>query len=230
MARTPSKPSTPAPTPAKTITVGGKINAGSAPIYDYAGDTTGEHQYFAKDPIYTVIKEQNGYLLTRWHKLSSGYTGWFKKSDVKAYKTGGLVDYTGLAKVDGTPSKPELMLNARDTENFLKLRDALRMMSQQELTMLNQQKYDTYGIDLTPRVHGAPEIAKILSSLQGAPIQQTDSSFGDININIDHVQDYNDFVMQLRNDPKFEKMLKAMTIDRLAGKSSLAKYGYEWKK
>ena len=35
------------------------------------------------------------------------------------YATGGLVDYTGPAWVDGTPSKPELMLNATDTPRFL---------------------------------------------------------------------------------------------------------------
>lgn len=43
-----------------------------------------------------------------------------------SFATGGLVDYTGKANVHGTKSKPELMLNANDTQNFLKLRDALR--------------------------------------------------------------------------------------------------------
>lgn len=37
----------------------------------------------------------------------------------KQYATGGLVDYTGPAWVDGTPDKPELMLNATDTPRFL---------------------------------------------------------------------------------------------------------------
>ena len=31
------------------------------------------------------------------------------------YATGGLVDYTGLAQVDGTPNKPEAFLSAEDT-------------------------------------------------------------------------------------------------------------------
>lgn len=39
--------------------------------------------------------------------------------DGKAYAKGGLVDYTGLAWVDGTPNDPELMLNAGDTQNIL---------------------------------------------------------------------------------------------------------------
>lgn len=41
------------------------------------------------------------------------------------FKTGGIADYTGPAWLDGTPSKPELVLNARDTQNFLALRDVL---------------------------------------------------------------------------------------------------------
>lgn len=109
----------------KGIKVGGLINAGKARIYDYAGDKSGERQYFLNDPIYKVLDEKNGYLLTRWHKLNTGYTGWFKKSDVKAYAKGGLADFTGPAWLDGTKSKPELVLNARDTENFIQLKDIL---------------------------------------------------------------------------------------------------------
>lgn len=43
----------------------------------------------------------------------------------KNYKTGGLADYTGPAWLDGTPSKPELILNAKDTKNFIMLKDVL---------------------------------------------------------------------------------------------------------
>ena len=94
------KPTTPTPTPTPTpvqqpkqeapkqISVGGKINAGSALIYEWAGDTTGERQYFRNDPIYTVLKTQGDWVQVRHHKLSKGITGWFKKSDVKAYASG----------------------------------------------------------------------------------------------------------------------------------------------
>lgn len=114
---------------AKTISVGGLINAGSAKIYDYAGSNNGQRQYYRANPIYTVLSEKNGYLKVRHQSLSSGTTGWFKKSDVKAYATGGKVDYTGLAMVHGSKSKPELMLNAKDTENFIALKDALSVVA-----------------------------------------------------------------------------------------------------
>lgn len=95
----------------KTIKVGGKINAGSAQIYGYAGDKTGERQYFRNDPIYTVLEEKNGYLKVRHHKLSSGVTGWFKKGDVKAYAKGTTgVDKDQIALIDELGE--ELVLHA----------------------------------------------------------------------------------------------------------------------
>lgn len=45
------------------------------------------------------------------------------------FKTGGLADFTGPAWLDGTKSHPEIVLNARDTANFLELRDILRDMN-----------------------------------------------------------------------------------------------------
>jgi hypothetical protein len=41
------------------------------------------------------------------------------------YKTGGLADFTGPAWLDGTPSKPEYVLNAAQTERFFALVDIL---------------------------------------------------------------------------------------------------------
>lgn len=228
-----TKPS-PSPSPStpstQQITIGGKINAKGAKIYDYAGDTSGENQYFGSDPIYTVLDESKGYLKVRWHKLSSGVTGWFKKSDVKAYKTGGLVDYTGLAQLDGTPGKPEIVLNAQDTDNFLQLRDVLREMSQQELTMAGQPlNASTYSVDILPQLRSVTDVSRILSELKNNPVSQNvEYTFGDTNINIDHVQDYNDFVKQLQHDSQFEKMIQAITFDKVTSKSSLAKYKYQW--
>jgi hypothetical protein len=41
------------------------------------------------------------------------------------YKTGGLADFTGPAWLDGTPSRPEYVLNAAQTEKFFSLIDIL---------------------------------------------------------------------------------------------------------
>lgn len=198
----------------KTIKVGGKINAKGAPIYDYVGDKDGEHQVFAYDPIYTVLDEINGYLKVRWHKLDSGVTGWFKRSDVTAYKTGGLVNYTGLAQLDGSPSRPEYVLNPDETRNFLALNNTLKAL--QSKSLLDKM---AMGINLD----------KTIPALNGRLHSGGyDAKFGDINISIDHVENYDDLVNKMRSDGRFEKMVQSMTVDRVAGRSSLAKNKFRW--
>lgn len=119
---------------------------------------------------------------------------------VKAYATGGLVDYTGLAAVHGSKSRPELMLNATDTANFLAAAAMMR---------------DSMMAGMTQRSLAVRDMAATSGS----------SGIGEVNITIpiDHVLDYNDFIRQLRDDPKFERMINAMTLDRIAGKSAFGK-------
>jgi hypothetical protein len=56
-----------------------------------------------------------------WGPITGGAT--HKK--FPKYMRGGLADYTGPAWLDGTKAKPELVLNAQDTKNFLALKDIL---------------------------------------------------------------------------------------------------------
>lgn len=232
---TPKPPTTTAPPP-KTIKVGGKINAGSAKIYDYAGDNSGERQYFRNDPIYTVLSEQSGYLKVRHHKLSSGVTGWFKKGDVKAYKTGGLVNYTGLAQLDGTPGKPELVLNAQDTENFIQLKDALRSLMSSDVSLAGAgEMYDmAQSADIShefPSVSGLDGIKKQLTQITEHNTDYSGNIYEikEVNIPIGNVYDYNDFMEKMKKDMKFERMIQSMTLGRMMGGSELAKNRFKWK-
>jgi hypothetical protein len=47
------------------------------------------------------------------------------KEELFAFETGGLADFTGPAWLDGTKSRPEIVLNQTDSANFLVLRDIL---------------------------------------------------------------------------------------------------------
>ena len=80
-----------------------------------------------------------------------------KKKKKTAYATGGLAFETGLAWLDGTPTKPELVLNATDTKNFIALKDVLSHV------MSNMS-------DIS-----------VGASVEGAPVTY------DININVDHL-------------------------------------------
>ena len=70
----------------------------------------------------------------------------FKKA--KSYATGGLANYTGPAWLDGTPSKPELVLNAKDTKNFIALKDVLS----HAISNANNLS-DTYGGNATYEIN-----------------------------------------------------------------------------
>lgn len=123
--------------------------------------------------------------------------GLYKTNPFKGFSTGGLADYTGLAMLHGTKTKPEIVLNAKDTENFLKAAELFRT------PMLTQL---------------ASRELKLPTFIGGASAGETTINLG--GINIEHVQDYNDFITQLRSDPKFERLIGAMTFDRMDGKSS----------
>jgi hypothetical protein len=74
------------------------------------------------------------------------YLGGYRTKS-KGYKTGGLADFTGPAWLDGTPSKPEYVLNAAQTERFFSLVDILEGFDSKEKT--TQQTGDNYfNIDI----------------------------------------------------------------------------------
>ncbi len=69
-----------------------------------------------------------------WYKIKLpngqiGYTAVHQNGtplySFQAYKQGGLADFTGPAWLDGTKSRPEMVLNAADTQNFIALKDIL---------------------------------------------------------------------------------------------------------
>lgn len=216
----PSQNKQPVKQTTKTIEIGGKINAKGAKIYTYAGGS-GSSQYFASDPIYTVLDEKNGYLLVRWHKLSSGQTGWFKKSDVKAYKTGvknldknqlAWTQEDGLEAIirpsDGailTPlERKDTVLTNGETSNILS-------MANNPSGFIRDNLFDSSSTD-SIKTHSINN--------------KTEVNFDNIHLVLPNVKNYDEFLYALQHDNKFEKIVRAMTTDKIFGGSILKKYKY----
>ena len=72
----------------------------------------------------------------------------FLGSKWKAYKTGGLADFTGPAWLDGSLTNPEMVLNPQDTHNFLSLVDMLRNLAASGQT-LNDMSFGDYLFNIT---------------------------------------------------------------------------------
>lgn len=93
------------------------------------------------------INPKDSKYLEKYDKIWDPY---YKKYPSTKYKTGGLNTQTGPAWLDGTFTKPELVLNSKDTANFLELRDLLRALQisikspHRDLTDNNKNNGDNY--------------------------------------------------------------------------------------
>ena len=116
--------------------------------YKEGSGTKGKGQIFhgnGKSPVVTKEDESSGRIKISGedgdgHSFSGRWISkTYKKKDLwKAYETGGLVDYTGPAWVDGTKENPELMLNATDTQNMLAAVQTVRALDGATLSMLDE--------------------------------------------------------------------------------------------
>ena len=116
-------------------------------------------------------------------------------------------------------------MNAQDTANFIALKETLQRMSEQGLSFGSN-----YGFASAPSLTGLTDISSKLAKIREKTEANSGVNVGDITITIpiEKVQDYNDFVRQMQHDPQLEKMLQAMTVDRLVGGSSLKKYKFQF--
>lgn len=103
---------------------------------------------------YDVSTETAVNSFRRWQGISPAEGFFDKKVKDKlrllGYKTGGLADFTGPAWLDGTKARPELVLNSRDTQNFIQLKDILgSLMSRPVNNTATENNGDTnYDIDI----------------------------------------------------------------------------------
>ena len=225
---TENKPKTPADNPKvenknkedktkNSIKVGGKINAGSAKIYGYAGDKSGERQYFRNDPIYTVLKEYNGWLQVRWHKLSSGITGWFKKSDVKAYATGKrnfLSNEIAWTQDGGS----EMIIRPSDGAILTPIAKGDSVLSSIASNNIWNMANDPAKF-IMDSLKSDNNVSPINHNGQTQYTQHLDK----VVFNLPNVKNYDELLSSMQHDKNFERLIMAMTIDRVAGKSSLLK-------
>ena len=101
------------------------------------------------------------------------------KNDRKKFATGGLADFTGPAWLDGSKSKPELVLNARDTENFIQLKDILAksMLTNGSNGSLAGDNY--FDIDIQAEIGSDYDVDRLADKIKSEI--QKDSAYRNVN-------------------------------------------------
>lgn len=213
---TPKPSSTPAQQQ-KQVTVGGTINAGSARIYADSYGNGGGRQTFGSDPIYTVLQERNGYILTRWHKLSSGYTGWFKKSDVSAYALGAKnIRNNEMAWTQENGS--EMIMRPSDGA-------ILTPLAKNDSVLTSAASSNIWNMANNPSdfIKDNLDLNKIDTGANVGNKTTYTQNLDKVVFNLPNVKNYDELLKSMQHDKNFERLIMAMTIDPLAGKSGLAK-------
>lgn len=106
------------------IVIGQETNAAVIEIEELPISINYDTYNISVDTIHTFIA--NGVVV---HNTAVAY--------VTKYATGGLADYTGPAWVDGSPTRPELVLNPQDTFNLLSAVEMLRDIVPSIMGMFN---------------------------------------------------------------------------------------------
>lgn len=218
----PTHAPTPAPQPQqkpqpKQVTVGGMINAGGARIYADSYGNGGGRQTFGNDPIYTVLQERNGYVLTRWHKLSSGYTGWFKKSDVSAYALGAKnIRNNEMAWTQENGS--EMIMRPSDGA-------ILTPLAKNDSVLTSAASSNIWNMANNPSdfIKDNLDFDKIDTGANVGNKTTMVQNLDKVVFNLPNVKNYDELLKSMQHDKNFERLIMSMTIDPIVGKSSLAK-------
>ena len=114
--------------------------------------------------------------------IRTGGGGGSGKMTMMAYATGGLNTTTGPAWLDGTKSKPELVLNAKDTQNFLTLKDILsEVMSNSSSADNTPKKGDTYiNVSVQAELSNDYDVEKLTKKIKDEIYK--DGSYRGVNI------------------------------------------------
>lgn len=98
------------------------------------------------------------------HPYNIDGLGWVRKTDIVGYRHGGVVDYTGLAMLHGTKTKPEYVLNNDQMRNMLSTLTRPQVTSNLPTSSGAVNNYNFGNIEL-PNVTNAKQFVTELKSL-----------------------------------------------------------------
>lgn len=218
---------TPTPKPATTSSGDGVPNVGDAVTFN-----SGSY-YYSSDglsPTGTQMHGQTVYITkinnASWAKKkyhiakdrnAAHPLGWVDLSQISGYEKGIKSVPKDEMAVVGEHKKPETIV--------LDDGSILTPLSKNSSVFNNDAHENLWSFANDPQrfiesmIQNPPEVPNMFNEFTA---NQTNTVT--INIPIDKVSDYNDFVRQLQKDSKFEKMVQTMVLEPIAGNSTIGKY------
>ena len=214
---TPKTQATPEPPKAKTVTK--KVNKveivnGQWYLYEDPYGKKKTNTIVHKGEEYDFVEEKN----SKTGIVYKGKTRYLNSKGAKMVTK--TVTTTGYSEGGYIADLKKIAIQNGDdmlTFNTLKRGEAV-------LTPEQAQQFRELAQNL-PELRASIDLSNQFRKISGDGLMLRGINVGGISvpINIEHVQDYNDFVRQLRDDKTFERMIQTMTLDPLVGKSTLSK-------
>ena len=222
-----SQPAKPTPKPATTSSGDGVPNVGDAVTFNNGA------YYYSSDglsPTGTQMHGQTVYITkinnASWAKKkyhiakdrnAAHPLGWVDLSQISGYEKGVKSVPKDEMAVVGEHKKPETIV--------LDDGSILTPLSKNSSVFNNDAHENLWSFANDPQrfiesmIQNPPEVPNMFNEFTA---NQTNTVT--INIPIENVSDYNDFVRQLQKDSKFEKMVQTMVLEPIAGNSTIGKY------
>lgn len=170
------------------------------------GARAGYYEQMGYDDPYYGTSEQNIQMLE--YMKSHG----LKKGSKSAHGGLTLTDEDGLGS-EVIFSKKYGTLRKLDTGDMVFNKDQVEKLWNLSKGITTPNMYmDNLGAKL-------PDIPNISNNLAN----KVDVSYGDVSLSFPNVHNYEDFMKQAQQDPKFEKMVQNMTLGQTLGRNSLSK-------
>lgn len=221
------QPAKPTPKPATTSSGDGVPNVGDAVTFNsgayyYSSDgisPTGTQMH--GQTVYITRVNNASWAKKQYHiskdKNAAHPLGWVDLSQISGYEKGIKSVPKDEMAVVGEHKKPETIV--------LDDGSILTPLSKNSSVFNNDAHENLWSFANDPQrfiesmIQNPPEVPNMFNEFTA---NQTNTVT--INIPIDKVSDYNDFVRQLQKDSKFEKMVQTMVLEPIAGNSTIGKY------
>ena len=188
--------------------------------YDSYGTKPLGSKYQGKEVYITHIntKGSHPYHISTGNKLGKGDLGWLKLNQLSGYASG---------KKDFLNNEVAWTQEGRKQEYIIRPSDgAILTPVAKGDSVLNA----TASGNIWSMANSPAEFIKNNLGLDSANVpsgvnvsNSITQNFENITFSMPNVHGYNDLLTEMQRDPKFEKLVLSMTIDRIAGRSSLAK-------
>lgn len=167
------------------------------------------------------------YHISRGSRLGSGDLGWVSLNQLRGYKSGTeSVDKDQWAWTNEN-HQPETVIRKSDGAILTRVHRGDQIYNSEAAK--NIWDLGNRPGEFINRFHpNAPSSENLQPVIHEKPATTIQNEI-QFNVNVDHVQDYNDFLRQMRKDRKFEKLVQIIALNPISGgvRSSFEKFSIQ---